>query len=80
MAEPSSPTLLELDSRKRVSLGRLAGHPHYLATVFADGRILLEPAEVVSAAEIRLADDEAFWARVATAVEAEAVDVPDDLL
>lgn len=39
--------LLEVDSRKRISLGELATRRHYLATVEADGTIILTPAVVM---------------------------------
>lgn len=39
--------LLEVDSRKRISLGELATRQRYLATVEADGTIILTPAVVV---------------------------------
>jgi hypothetical protein len=75
-----SPTLLELDDRKRISLGRLARHGRYLATVFDDGRIVLEPAAVISEAELRLKDDERFWSRVADAAKKPTQEVPEALL
>jgi hypothetical protein len=46
--------LLELDSRRRVSLGSLATHDRYLVEVEEDGTIVLTPAVVMSAAEARL--------------------------
>jgi hypothetical protein len=39
--------LLQLDGRRRVSLGALATHAYYLAEVADDGVITLTPAEVV---------------------------------
>jgi hypothetical protein len=47
-------SLLELDSRRRISLGSLATHDRYLVEVEEDGTIVLTPAVVMSAAEARL--------------------------
>lgn len=47
-------SLLELDSRRRISLGSLAEHDRYLVEVEEDGVIVLTPAVVMSAAEARL--------------------------
>lgn len=44
-------TFLELDSRKRISLGPLATSKLYLATVDDDGVIVLTPAVVMTKAE-----------------------------
>lgn len=50
----TEPTLVELDSRRRAALGRLARHSRYLAEVDEDGIITLTPAAVVSALEATL--------------------------
>ncbi|MGH8998821.1 MAG: hypothetical protein ACRDY7_05455 [Acidimicrobiia bacterium] len=50
----AEPTLVELDSRHRAALGRLARHARYLAEVDDDGIITLTPAAVVSAVEAAL--------------------------
>jgi hypothetical protein len=47
-------SLLEVDSRRRISLGSLAAHDRYLVEVEDDGVIVLTPAVVMSAAEARL--------------------------
>jgi len=47
-------SLLEVDARKRVSLGSLASHDRYLAQVEDDGTIVLTPAVVMSVTEARL--------------------------
>lgn len=47
-------SLLEVDSRRRISLGPLAGHDRYLVDVEDDGVIVLTPAVVMSVAEARL--------------------------
>ena len=46
--------LLEVDSRRRISLGALAEHDRYLVEVDDDGVIVLTPAVVMSVAEARL--------------------------
>lgn len=48
------PLLLELDSRRRLSLGSIARHSRYLAEVEDDGTIVLTPAVVITEAEVRL--------------------------
>lgn len=47
-------SLVEVDARRRVSLGTLAQHDRYLADVEEDGTIILTPAVVMSLAEARL--------------------------
>ena len=47
-------TLVEVDSRRRISLGQLGQHSRYLATVDSDGSILLRPAVVITELEARL--------------------------
>lgn len=43
----SKPKVLELDSRGRISLGKLAQHDLYMAEVEDDGTIILTPAVVM---------------------------------
>lgn len=62
-------TLVELDDRRRVALGRLADHDRYLATRDEQGRIILEPVVVMTETERRLLDNEQFWARVVASLE-----------
>jgi hypothetical protein len=51
-------TLLEVDSRRRISLGALvAVHDRYLATVEDDGVIILTPAAVVTLTELAALQD-----------------------
>lgn len=45
----SDETLLELDERRRVSLGRVAKHRRYLVRTHRDGTIVLTPAAVLPA-------------------------------
>jgi hypothetical protein len=47
-------SLLEVDSRRRISLGALATSDRYLVEVEDDGTIVLTPAVVMSAVEARL--------------------------
>jgi len=57
--------IVELDSRGRVSLGRLGvEHPRYLAHIEADGTVVLTPAVVVSALEAKVLSDPDLVARI----------------
>jgi len=49
----SEAVLVELDRRRRVSLGRIGheGHSRYLANVESDGTIILRPAVVMTELE-----------------------------
>jgi hypothetical protein len=51
-------TLIQVDARKRISLGSLAHHDQYIATQQSDGSVLLEPAVVMTAAERAFLADE----------------------
>lgn len=44
---------IELDARRRVSLGKLGRHSRYLAREEADGTLIFEPAVVMSELEAR---------------------------
>lgn len=44
-------TLIQVDGRKRITLGSLARHAQYLITEEPDGSLYLEPAVVLTAAE-----------------------------
>ncbi len=66
------PILLEKDSRGRVALGKLANAERYLARLEANGRIILEPAVVMTATEERLLCDSTFVARMTEAASAAA--------
>lgn len=50
-------TLIQVDSRKRVSLGKLAHHDQYIVTEENDGRLILEPAVVLTVAERNFLND-----------------------
>lgn len=50
---PDTPVLLDVDARGRVSLGRMArGHKLFRARVEHDDTIILEPAVVLTKAEV----------------------------
>jgi hypothetical protein len=61
-----SNTLLELDARRRVSLGKVgrAEHTRYLVEEFADGSVMLTPAVVVSEVESKFWSDPEFAAKI----------------
>jgi prophage tail gpP-like protein len=65
--------LIELDDRRRVSLGKLGRHRRYLVREEPDGTLVLTPAAVMSEAQARLlahpdvmADIDAFVANPQT--------------
>jgi hypothetical protein len=80
MPDAPEPMLVVLDNRKRAPLGKLATETHYLAHREASGRIVLEPAAILTRAELALRDDERFWARVARALDEPTERIePDEL-
>jgi prophage tail gpP-like protein len=56
--------LIELDERRRASLGRIGRHSRYLAREEPDGTLIFEPAVVLTEAEQRYLDNEALVAQV----------------
>jgi hypothetical protein len=48
------PILIELDSRRRTSLGKIGRHSRYLAREEPDGTLILEPAVVLTTTETAL--------------------------
>jgi hypothetical protein len=54
---PEQPKLLELDARRRISLGSMAHHNYYFATEQTDGVIILTPAVVMPAAQAAKLDN-----------------------
>lgn len=50
----STATLVELDSRRRASLGKVGRHSQYRVTEHPDGSLLFEPAVIMSEHEARL--------------------------
>lgn len=53
-----SRSYIQVQARGRVTLGKLATADQYLASREPDGTIILEPAELLTAAEARLLGDE----------------------
>lgn len=47
-------TLVELDNRRRATLGRLAHHDRYLVTEEPDGTLIFTPAVVMTDLEAKL--------------------------
>ncbi|MFA5565225.1 MAG: hypothetical protein WC184_04695 [Acidimicrobiia bacterium] len=62
-----SETLLVKDSRGRVTIGNLSDAERFLAYQDSSGRIILEPAVVMTATEARLLSDPEFARRMAKA-------------
>ncbi|GEB47444.1 hypothetical protein MTE01_33890 [Microbacterium testaceum] len=58
-------TLIQVDARKRITLGSLAHHTQYIATEQSDGSVLLEPAVVMTATERAFLADETLSAALA---------------
>jgi hypothetical protein len=56
--------VVQLDGRGRVSLGRFATSDTYVLDVRPGGQIVLEPAEVITAAERRALADAGLKAQV----------------
>ncbi len=69
--------LVEKDSRGRLSLGSVLTSDRYLVTCDSVGRVVLEPAVVLTATEERLLADSAFRSEMtAAALEpAQALDL-----
>lgn len=68
MANTSS-ILVQKDSRGRVSLGTMLTDDQYIVTRDVEGRVILEPAVVMSVAEQRLLTNMAFLQRIGAAAE-----------
>ena len=60
-----SPTLVELDDRRRISLGKIGRHSRYLVHEEDDGTIILEPAVVMSETEARFMANAELVAQIA---------------
>ena len=58
--------LIEVDARRRMSLGRIGRveHTRYLASEQPDGTVILTPAVVMSEAEARILSDPALAANI----------------
>ena len=63
----SVPFLVQKDARGRVSLGSVLSDGQYLVTCDEEGRVILEPAVVMTVAEQRLLTDAAFRRRMTAA-------------
>lgn len=59
-----SRSYIQVQARGRVTLGKLATAGQYLARRESDGTIILEPAEVMTAAEARLLANEDLMATI----------------
>lgn len=46
--------VVEVDSRRRVSLGKIGRHRRYLVHEEPDGTLIMEPATVLTEAEVRV--------------------------
>jgi hypothetical protein len=57
-------TIIELDSRRRASLGKIGRHDRYIVHEEPDGTLIFEPATVMSEAEARFLANPALVARV----------------
>lgn len=61
----TEPTLVTLQDRSRVNLGKIADHDRYLVHREPDGTLIWVPAEVMSVAEARLLADDDLKAVIA---------------
>lgn len=66
----TQPIMFQKDSRGRLPLGQLLDHDRYLGSRDDEGRIVLEPAVVMTVAEERLLSDPQFRARMTQAAAA----------
>lgn len=78
--KPMTPFLVEKDSRGRVSLGQVLTTDRYLVSRDAEGRVILEPAVVMTVAEERLLADASFRTRLTAAAEEPAEPLDLDAL
>lgn len=70
-------TIAQLDSRKRLNLAPYAPHDLYIVTAEPNGRITLEPADVISKLERAVLDNPKIMAEVA-AYQADPTDVIEE--
>jgi len=63
----TAPTLVQIDSRKRASLGALARFDQYLVREEADGTIVFEPAVILTSAERAVLADNEFLSAIRNA-------------
>jgi hypothetical protein len=57
-------TVIELDERRRISLGKIGHHDRYIVHEEPDGTIVLEPAVVLTEAEARFMANPQLLARI----------------
>jgi prophage tail gpP-like protein len=57
-------SLIELDERRRVSLGKIGRHSRYLVREEPDGTLIFEPAVVLTEAEQRYLSNPALAAQI----------------
>ncbi len=57
-------SLIELDERRRASLGKIGRHSRYLVREEPDGTLIFEPAVVLTEAEQRYLNNKALAARI----------------
>lgn len=74
-----APFLVKKDTRGRVSLGTVLTDGQYLVSCDSEGRVILEPAVVMTAAEQRLLTNPAFLRQMnaAAATPSERVELED---
>lgn len=61
----ATPELVELDGRRRASLGKIGRHDRYLVYEQGDGVLVFEPAVLLTAAEAALLANPALVAQIA---------------
>jgi hypothetical protein len=66
-----SDRIVELDSRRRLSLGKIGNpeHTHYYVAVADDGTITLTPAVIMSAQEAKLLAHPELTARIRAGID-----------
>ena len=60
----NKPVVIEVDERRRISLGKLGQHTRYLGTELPDGTLMLEPAVLLSEAEYAYLQNTALQAQI----------------
>lgn len=68
---------IELDARHRAPLGRLARHDRYAVTVEPSGRIILEPAVLLTQSQLKLLQNGEFWEELDAIVSEGSADYVD---
>lgn len=60
----SRDVVIELDDRRRVSMGKIGRHDRYLVHEHDDGTLVLEPAVILSEAEVRFMANPSLVAQI----------------